>query len=59
MPPTKKELYLAALVLLAIPLLAEVALRVARLMAPLMNWSAEEERAQFNHYVEEWKRSLP
>lgn len=30
MPPTKKELILAALVLLAIPLIAEVALRMAR-----------------------------
>jgi glycerol-3-phosphate dehydrogenase len=37
----------------------ETALLVASLMAPRMNWSAEEERAQFNHYVEEWKRSLP
>ena len=37
----------------------ETALLVARMMAPLMNWSAEEERAQFNRYVEEWKRSLP
>lgn len=37
----------------------EVALQVARVMAPLMNWSPDEERAQFEHYVEEWKRSLP
>jgi len=37
----------------------ETALLVARVMAPLMNWSAEEERAQFNRYVEEWKQSLP
>jgi len=37
----------------------ETALLVARMMAPLMNWSAEEERAQFNRYVEEWKQSLP
>jgi glycerol-3-phosphate dehydrogenase len=37
----------------------ETALLVARQMAPLMNWSAEEERVQFNHYVEEWKQSLP
>lgn len=37
----------------------ETALLVASLMAPLMNWNAEEERAQFNRYVEEWKQSLP
>jgi glycerol-3-phosphate dehydrogenase len=37
----------------------EVGLQVAHLMAPLMNWSPDEERAQFERYVEEWKRSLP
>ncbi len=37
----------------------EIAWRVARLMAPLMKWSADDERAQFEQYVEEWKRSLP
>jgi glycerol-3-phosphate dehydrogenase len=37
----------------------EVASRVARLMAPVMKWSAADERAQFERYVEEWKRSLP
>jgi len=37
----------------------EVASTVAHLMAPLMNWSADEERSQFERYVEEWKRNLP
>jgi glycerol-3-phosphate dehydrogenase len=37
----------------------EIALNVARVMAPLMGWSPDEERAQFERYVEEWKRSLP
>jgi glycerol-3-phosphate dehydrogenase len=37
----------------------EVASTVAHLMAPLMNWNADEERAQFERYVEEWKRNLP
>jgi glycerol-3-phosphate dehydrogenase len=37
----------------------EVGLQVAHLMGPLMNWSPDEERAQFERYVEEWKRSLP
>lgn len=37
----------------------EIALLVARMMAPLMGWSENEERAQFARYVEEWSRSLP
>ncbi|MGD0061256.1 MAG: glycerol-3-phosphate dehydrogenase/oxidase [Verrucomicrobiia bacterium] len=37
----------------------EVASTVAHLMAPLMNWSPDEERAQFERYVDEWKRNLP
>lgn len=37
----------------------EIALLVARLMAPLMKWSADDERAQCERYVEEWKRGLP
>ena len=37
----------------------EIALNVARVMAPLMGWGPDEERAQFERYVEEWKRSLP
>ena len=37
----------------------EVASTVAHLMAPLMGWSADEQRAQFERYVEEWKRHLP
>jgi len=37
----------------------EVASTVAHLMAPLMGWSADEERVQFERYVEEWKRGLP
>jgi glycerol-3-phosphate dehydrogenase len=37
----------------------EVASTVAHLMAPLMSWSPDEERSQFEHYVEEWKRNLP
>ncbi len=37
----------------------EVASTVAHLMGPLMNWSADEERAQFERYVDEWKRNLP
>jgi glycerol-3-phosphate dehydrogenase len=37
----------------------EVALQVARVMAPLLGWSADEERAQFERYAEEWNRNLP
>lgn len=37
----------------------EVASTVAHLMAPLMSWSPEEERAQLRRYVDEWKRNLP
>jgi len=37
----------------------EIALQIARVMAPLMNWGPDEERTQFERYVEEWKRSLP
>jgi len=37
----------------------EVASTVAHLMAPLMGWSADEERSQFERYVDEWKRNLP
>jgi glycerol-3-phosphate dehydrogenase len=37
----------------------EGASTVAHLMAPLMNWSPNEERSQFERYVEEWKRNLP
>jgi hypothetical protein len=32
---------------------------VAHLMSPLMSWSPDEERSQFERYVEEWKRNLP
>ncbi len=37
----------------------EVALQVARVMAPLLGWSPDEERAQFERYAEEWNRNLP
>jgi|SRR5579862_8285759 len=37
----------------------DVALQVAHVMAPLMGWDPDEERAQFEHYVQEWKRNLP
>jgi glycerol-3-phosphate dehydrogenase len=37
----------------------EVASTVAHLMTPMMNWSPDEERSQFERYVEEWKRNLP
>ncbi|MGO9243424.1 MAG: FAD-dependent oxidoreductase [Verrucomicrobiia bacterium] len=37
----------------------EIASTVAHLMAPLMSWSPDEERSQFERYVEEWKRNLP
>jgi glycerol-3-phosphate dehydrogenase len=36
----------------------EIALRVARVMAPLLGWSPDEERAQFDRYAEEWNRNL-
>ena len=38
---------------------AETAARVARLMAPLLHWGADEERAQVERYVKEWKQGLP
>ena len=37
----------------------EIALQVAKLMAPVMGWNPQEERAQFERYVQEWKRTLP
>jgi glycerol-3-phosphate dehydrogenase len=37
----------------------DVALLVAHVMGPLMRWSPDEERTQFEHYVQEWKRNLP
>jgi glycerol-3-phosphate dehydrogenase len=37
----------------------EIALQVARVMAPLLGWSPDEERAQFERYAEEWNRNLP
>jgi glycerol-3-phosphate dehydrogenase len=38
---------------------SEVALQVAKVMAPLMGWNDDEARAQFERYVEERKRKLP
>ena len=37
----------------------EIALQVARAMAPLLGWSPDEERAQFERYAEEWNQNLP
>ena len=37
----------------------EVALQVARVMAPLLGWNPDEERAQFERYAEEWNSNLP
>ena len=37
----------------------EIALQVARIMAPLLGWSQDEERAQFERYAEEWNLNLP
>ncbi len=37
----------------------EIASTVGHLMAPLMNWGPDEERSQFERYVEEWKHNLP
>ncbi|HVM62351.1 MAG TPA: glycerol-3-phosphate dehydrogenase/oxidase [Verrucomicrobiae bacterium] len=37
----------------------EIAVQVAKLMAPVMGWNTDEERAQFERYVEEWKHNLP
>ncbi len=37
----------------------EIALQVAHVMAPLLGWNPDEERAQFERYAEEWNRNLP
>lgn len=34
-------------------------LRVARLMTPLLHWSADEERSQIDRYLKEWKQDVP
>jgi glycerol-3-phosphate dehydrogenase len=38
---------------------AGTAARVARLMAPLLGWSADTERAQLDRYLQEWKQGVP
>jgi glycerol-3-phosphate dehydrogenase len=38
---------------------SETAGRVARLMTPLLHWSADEERSQIDRYLKEWKQDVP
>lgn len=38
---------------------AEMAGRVARFMAPLLHWDGDEERAQIDRYLKEWKQGVP